>query len=86
MFLCGINSRKWNIEYCIFQKILILKKKKRKNHFKPKVNSSTLEMREQAQDTSVPRQREQGELFLWNPSHVIVGIQPPLPSDLYSHF
>ena len=31
IFLHGINSRKWNIEYCIFQQILILKKKKEKN-------------------------------------------------------
>ena len=33
IFLHGINSRKWNIEYCIFQQILILKKKKKKKTF-----------------------------------------------------
>lgn len=43
-------------------------------------------MSEQAQDTSVPPKREQGELLLPNPSRVIVGIQLPLPPDLYSHF
>lgn len=46
-----LNLSLWHqsheIKYYIFQQILVLKKKK-KVHFKPKVNSRTLEIREQA--------------------------------------